>query len=162
MVAKDAPEIRRDMVAAEAARIPVLHDKYLKYKGAEVEELNRMQQEKAKLVLTKTQYYMGKADPEVYKEKPFRLKVLKGDLKVYLDADDDIQALDKSINRQQRIVDYLSVTLSEVGKRGYRLDNIIKDQRTKFGLDSMSMDVTVLTEDKLPELDDDEDDAIAL
>ena len=41
----------------------------------------------------KWEYYTGKANPEIYRDKPFDLKVLKADVGIYLDSDGELQQL---------------------------------------------------------------------
>ncbi len=43
-----------------------------------------------RLYLNKWEYYAGKADPKTYSEKPFDMKVLKTDLDMYINADEEI------------------------------------------------------------------------
>ena len=95
LVAVDLPAIRRDRVDADAARIPALHDKYLKFMIEEQKVLRTMERSMDRLRLQKSQYYLGKADPEVYKTKLyqgkiFNLQVLKTDLPLYLAADEEL------------------------------------------------------------------------
>ena len=38
----------------------------------------------------KWEYYSGKSDPEVYRDNPFDFKVLKQDLPIYLESDEEL------------------------------------------------------------------------
>ena len=61
----------------EALRTPYLHSKYLKFYEESKLELAKLKKEQKKIKLEKVLYYTGRADPEIYKEKPFDLKILK-------------------------------------------------------------------------------------
>ena len=52
----------------------------------------------------KEEYYGGKAPAEVYKEKPFHLKLLKGDIPKYIQADPDIIRVASAIDIQEEKV----------------------------------------------------------
>ena len=64
----------------ESLRNPYLYDKYLKFFITSDLELKKLKKEYDVLRLEKFEYYTGKADPEVYRENPKGIKVLKGDL----------------------------------------------------------------------------------
>ena len=70
----------------ESLRTPYLYDKYLKMYITSGLETTKIQKKYDALKLEKFEYYTGKADPEVYKENPKGIKVLKGDLDLYLNA----------------------------------------------------------------------------
>ena len=38
----------------------------------------------------KWEYYSGKSDPEVYRDNPFDHKILKQDLPIYLESDEEL------------------------------------------------------------------------
>ena len=152
LVAVDLPPIRRDRVDADAAQQPALHDKYLRFLIEEQKVLKTMERAMDRLKLAKSQYYLGKADPEIYKTKLyngkiFNLVLLKSDLPLYLAADEEMQAAGELIDSQKYKVEYLKKTLDELNRRGFLRDNIIKSQRIKFGLDSMNIDTSALDEE---------------
>ena len=75
----------------ESIRTPQLHNKYLKLYTKYSLQLKKAQDDYKILYRSKWEYYTGKADPDVYQEHPFDLKVLKADVGIYLDSDKDIQ-----------------------------------------------------------------------
>ena len=98
----------------ESIRTPQLHNKYLKFYTQFSLQLKKVRDEKKSLYRDKWEYYGGKAQPEVYAEKPFDLKVLKADLSIYIEADDEMQDLGKKIEFVKVIVNYLERVLKEI------------------------------------------------
>ena len=68
----------------ESLKTPILHNKYLQYYNKFNLLLKKSQWEERTLQREKWEYYTGKSDPEVYKQKPFDLKVLKNDVHIYI------------------------------------------------------------------------------
>src|ERR1039458_136602 len=126
--------IRKDQLNDESARTYQIHDKFFKYWQHELNELRRMSRGMNSLVKKKTEYYLGKSDPEVYKEKPFNLKIkpIKSDLNLYLNADPDIQRAQEIIDVQETKVTYLRETLNQINRRGYEIREIREDNQFKF------------------------------
>ena len=60
----------------ESLKTPQLHNKYLKLLSKFNLLLKKADSDYAILHRNKWEYYMGKSDPIVYKEKPFDLKIL--------------------------------------------------------------------------------------
>ena len=116
----------------ESIRTPQLHNKYLKLYTKYSLQLKKAQDDYKILYRSKWEYYTGKADPDVYQEKPFDLKILKADVAIYLDSDKEIQELGQKEAYIQAVVTYLAgsrqgshkqKTRSEVrggGKQPYR------------------------------------------
>ena len=98
----------------ESIRTPQLHNKYLKLYTKYSLQLKKAQDDYKILYRSKWEYYTGKADPDVYQEHPFDLKVLKADVGIYLDSDKDIQELGQKEAYIQAIVTYLEKILREL------------------------------------------------
>ena len=60
----------------ESLKTPQLHNKYLKLLSRFNLLLKKTDSDYAVLHRNKWEYYMGKSDPKVYREKPFDLKIL--------------------------------------------------------------------------------------
>ena len=115
--------LHKDELGNETVRTSQIHHKYLNLYQDEKHELQRMQRGMKILLKKKTEYYLGKADPEVYKEKPFDLKVrpIKSDLNLYLDADPDMQKAQEQVDIQEMKVTFLWETIAQINKRGYEI-----------------------------------------
>ena len=132
-------EADRDLVIddteldTESLKTPILHNKYLQYYNKFNLLLKKSQWEERTLQREKWEYYTGKSDPEVYKEKPFDLKVLKNDVHIYINADEDIQKIQAKIIYQEAIVNYLEQILRMINNRSFTIKNAIEWRRFTSG-----------------------------
>ena len=124
-----------DNLHDESIKIPSLHSKYYKIYN-NIVLLKKMEENKFKILKKeKWLYYMGKADPEVYKENPFDHKVLKPDLDKYMDADEDIIKSVSKIEYYQTMLNYLDSILKVILNRTYQIKNAIEFMRFTAGYD---------------------------
>lgn len=124
-----------DNLHNESIKIPSLHSKYYKIYN-NIVLLKKMEENKYKILKKeKWLYYMGKADPEVYKENPFDHKVLKPDIDKYMDADDDIIKSVSKIEYYQTMLSYLDSILKTILNRTYQIKNAIEFMRFTAGYD---------------------------
>ena len=122
-------KIDEDNLHTESTRIPSLHAKYYKILN-NVLLLKKLEENKFKqLKKEKWQYYTGKADPEVYIEKPFDHKVLRQDVDKYMDADDDLIKVLNKIDYFQVMLSYLDSILKTINNRTYQIKNSIEWQQ---------------------------------
>lgn len=119
---------------SESIKIPYLHAKWYDIFVEELRALKGIEQEYGRLVKEKTEYYLGKADDEVYKEKPLNLKILKQDLDVYLKADPDLMRLDSKRALQQIKVDTVESFIKSINQRSFNIRNAIEFMKFKNGL----------------------------
>ena len=117
----------------ESLKTPILHNKYLQYYNKFNLLLKKSQWEERTLQREKWEYYTGKSDPSVYKEKPFDLKVLKNDVHIYISADEDIQKIQAKIIYQEAIVNYLEQILRMINNRSFTIKNAIEWRRFTSG-----------------------------
>ena len=68
----------------------------------------------------------GKSDPSVYAEKPFDLKVLKADVHIYMDSDDELQKADQKAAYLKQVVTYLEQVLRSINNRTFLIKNAIE------------------------------------
>ena len=117
----------------ESLKTPILHNKYLQYYNKFNLLLKKSQWEERTLLREKWEYYTGKSDPEVYKQKPFDLKVLKNDVHIYINSDEDIQKIQAKIEYQSAIVSYLEQILRILNNRSFTIKNAIEWRRFTSG-----------------------------
>ena len=110
----------------ESIRTPQLHNKYLKLYTKYSLQLKKAQDDYKILYRSKWEYYTGKAEPDVYREKPFDLKILKADVAIYLDSDKEIQELGQKEAYIQAVVTYLEKILREINNRNWTIRNTIE------------------------------------
>jgi hypothetical protein len=106
--------------------IPSLHAKYLKifsdYRFRKKQVTLQMKQ----LVRSKFEYYTGKASAQEYKDKPFDLKILKSDLNLYIESDEEVKNLQLRIDQYEIIIDYLDGVIKMLNNRSYQIKNAIQ------------------------------------
>ena len=118
----------------ESLKTPQLHNKYMKFYNQYVNLLKKAEQDLARLTREKWEYYTGKADPSVYQQKPFNIKLLKPDVDKYLKADDEIIKLEQKVTYVQSVVDYLDRTVKIISNRGFQIKNAIDWRKFTSGV----------------------------
>ena len=118
---------------SESARIPLLHNKYLQHFNKFTLLLKKAQQDYNGLVRERWEYYTGKADESVYREKPFDLKVLKSDVHIYIDSDEDIQKADQKVAYLNTVAKYLEQILRSINSRTFLIKNMIEWKKFTSG-----------------------------
>lgn len=113
----------------ESLKIPQLHNKYLNFLQEERFNLKKMGFDFASLRRSKWEYYTGKMSEEDLEEKgwePFDLKILKSDIDMYLDSDNDMILMKQKITYQEEKVFYLESVIKEIGQRNWEIRNAIE------------------------------------
>lgn len=110
---------------------------FIKYSRLWTEEKLKLEQllnMKAGLINEKREYYSGNAPAEVYKEKPFdiRLKTDSGIMK-YVEADPEVIKYNDRIVIQGAKVDLLTECMKELKNRNYQLKVALDDLKFKNG-----------------------------
>jgi len=128
-------KIDEDNLHSESTKIPSLHAKYYRILN-NILLMKKLEENKFKqLKKTKWQYYTGKADPEVYIEKPFDHKVLRQDVDKYMDSDDDLIKILNKIDYFQVMLNYLDSILKTINNRTFQIKNSIEWQKFIRGYD---------------------------
>ena len=118
----------------ESLKTPQLHNKYMKFHNQYVNLLKKAEQDLARLTREKWEYYTGKADPSVYQQKPFNIKLLKPDVDKYLKSDDELIKLEQKVTYVQSVVDYLDRTVKIISNRGFQIKNAIDWRKFTSGV----------------------------
>ncbi len=117
----------------ESIRTPQLHNKYLKYYTEYSLRLRQVKDEYKYLRREKWEYYTGKAQPIVYEQNPFDLKILKSDIYIYLEADRDLQEVGQKEAYLETVVSYLEKILREITNRNWTIRNTIEWKKFLHG-----------------------------
>ena len=118
-----------DNLHTESTGIPTLHAKYYKILNR-ILLLKKSEENKFKVLKKeKWQYYTGKADPEVYIDKPFDHKVLRQDVDKYMDADEDLIRLISKVDYYQVMISYLDSILKTINNRTFQIKNAVEWQK---------------------------------
>lgn len=132
-------EVERDLkiddteLDMESIRTPQIHNKYLKYFTQQSLQYKKLNDDYKVLYRIKWEYYTGKANPEVYREKPFDLKVLKADVGIYLESDGELQQLSQRMAYAKQIIEYLERILKEINNRNWNIRNTIEWKKFLHG-----------------------------
>ena len=118
---------------------PKLHAKYLQYLS--ITKLNLKRAENSQLVLLKEKwhYYNGSMDEMSIKDRGWNpdplegLRVLKGDMDRYYDADPEIQKSEEKIAYLKTLIDTLKELLDNLKWRHQTIKNIIDWRRLQAG-----------------------------
>lgn len=122
-----------DLLDHESIKIPQLHSKYLNFlSDVRLIKIKREQDYK-KLLREKFEYYTGKADSEIYKQKPFDLKILKQDVQLYIESDEEIQSALTKLNYYKEMMFVLEKILENLNTRGFQIKNSIDWQKFMQG-----------------------------
>ena len=119
----DATELGKESVS-----VPLIHNKYLKiYMGERAQE-KRMFAQRNKLKRKLTEYYLGEMDKDELEEfgrEQFYKKLLKNEIDMYIESDDDFIDLNLKLALQQEKVNYLDSILKSINNRGFQIKNAI-------------------------------------
>jgi hypothetical protein len=131
---KDLIIENNERLEQESFKNQIIKPKYLEYKSRFELLLYRAKGDYQKLYRDKWEYYGGKADAKVYAAKPFDLKVLKNDLHMYINADDDIIGLSYKISRLETIIKYIEGVIKSIDNRGWDIKNAIEWKKFEAGM----------------------------
>lgn len=132
-------EIEKDSVIddnaldSESLKIPMLHAKYYRIYMDEFRTLRALDLDYKALKKGRVHYYTGKADDEVYKQEPLNFKVLKNEVDLYLDSDDQLTKLKTRIEMQTAKVNMIEQFIKTLNNRNFIIKNAIDYKRFKSG-----------------------------
>jgi len=127
----------RDELTEETLKIPQLHSKYLRILSGERIRLKMLESESKKLYKNKHEYYRGDIDEDTLKEKGWEqnpLKILRQDLDMYIQQDQDMSEISSKIEMQKEKVSILESILQQINNRGYQIKSIIDWEKFKAGV----------------------------
>ena len=136
---KDDCEISRNDLAESSRLTPTLHAKYLEILSTTKLNMKRAEFQQKTLLKNKWLYYNGKMDQSEleafgWDPDPFQgLKVLKGEMEYYYDADPEIQKSEEKIQYLKTIVDTLSEIVENIKWRHQTIGNMIKWRQFESG-----------------------------
>lgn len=115
-----------ELLANDSMETPRLHAKYLQFYNQFKLMLSDAEVKYRQLYREKFEYYSGKAPASVYKEKPFDLKVLKGDIPMYIDSDPDLCKNKQKIDYLETCINSIDRILKQIDSRGFAIKNTIE------------------------------------
>ena len=131
---KDA-KIDPDNLHTESLNIPILHSKYYEIYNNIYLLRKKAEQQRKNIRHERYEYFVGKADPDVYVENPFPKKIRdKETMQKYLDADEKLSGVSLKIDYYETMLSYLEEILKQITNRTYQIKNSIEFMRFTSGL----------------------------
>lgn len=131
---EDLPITKQEHLDQEAFKNQELKAKWLDYKSRFELLLTKSKGDYQRMYREKWEYYGGKADAKVYVAKPFDLKVLKGDLAMYISSDEDVIQLSDKISYLEYTVKFCEGVIRSIDNRGWDTKNAIEWKKFEAGM----------------------------
>ena len=131
---EDLAIIDQEKLDQESYKNQNIKPKWLEYRTRYDQLLIMRRSDHQRLWREKWEYYGGKADAKVYAAKPFDIKVLKTDLQMYIQSDDDILELQSKISYYESIVKYIDGVIKSIDNRGWDIRNATDWKRFEAGM----------------------------
>jgi hypothetical protein len=130
LIEESKQDIKIDFLALEneMTRNPNLLGKWLEYHQVQRSKLVLIETEHKRLVALKTKYYMGKMDDDQRTNLGWELegtKVLKADLFMWMDADDEVILSKHKFEAQAQIVHFIEKTIDQISEKKWTIKNYI-------------------------------------
>lgn len=129
-------EIDVTNVSVESAEIAKMHNKYYQMYMQESMRLRKLKTDYKQLLKLKTEYYRGELTMEELRERdwePQPLKILKQDIPLYIDSDQQMIDTSLKIGMQEEKVNYLENIIKMISNRGFQIKSIIDWERFRTG-----------------------------
>ena len=136
---KKDSEIPQYNLDETSRQTPTLHAKYMEFMSIARLQLKKAEMDQKTLLKKKWLYYNGKMTQEQIEEAgwefdPFDgLKVLKGEMDYYYDADSDIQKSEEKITYYKTYIETLTEIINVLKWRHSTIKNIIDWRRFEAG-----------------------------
>ena len=127
-------EVDDETLDKESYKNQELYAKYLDHKTNFELLLYKAKGDYKVLFRDKWEYYGGKADAKIYVTKPFDLKVLKTDLSIYIESDEEIIKLEHKIAYLETTIKYIDGVLRSILSRGWDIKNAISWKQFEAGM----------------------------
>lgn len=129
--------IDKTEISDETIKIPKLHHKYYQILIHEKLVLRQFESEMKKLKLEKYEFYTQGHDEETKKKGwklPAKGLILKADIPMYMEADEDIIQLSLKIGYQQEKIEFVDSIIRTLMNRGYQLKVVVDWEKFKNGI----------------------------
>ena len=121
-------QFKEDQLDTESLKIPQIHSKYLNFLTDEKLKLQTFKFQHDTLYRLKWEYYNGKISAEELEKQgweQFDLKLLKQDIPIYLNSDEDLKSLNEKIFFQKEKIAYLDSIIKMIMNRQFHIRDAI-------------------------------------
>ena len=133
IVAKEL-KVNDEKLDSESLKNQELYAKYIEHKSRFELLSHKARADYKRVYKEKWEYYGGKADAKIYVTKPFDLKVLKTDLHIYIESDEDIIKSEHKIAYLETVIKYIDGVLRSIQNRGWDIKNAISWKQFEAGM----------------------------
>lgn len=115
-------------LGSESAKIPQVHNKYLKIFMGERIALIKLKAESKKVRKKLLEYYLGELDQEELEEfgrDQFYKKLLKNEVDTYIESDDAMIQITLQVGMQEEKVGYLESIIKSINNRGFQIKSAV-------------------------------------
>ena len=130
-------EVDDETLDKESYKNQELYAKYLDHKTNFELLLYRAKGDYKVLYREKWEYYGGKADAKVYVTKPFDLKVLKSDLSIYIESDEEIIQSEHKVAYLETVVKYIDGVIKSLDVKSEQINIAVKFVETALRHDEV-------------------------
>ena len=130
----DLPISDFERIDQESYKNQVIKQKWLDFKADFELLLVKAKTDHQLLYRQKWEYYGGKAEAKVYAAKPFDIRVMKTDLVMYIQSDEDILKISNKIGYYEPCVDYCKGVIKSIDNRGWDIKNSIEWKKFEAGM----------------------------
>ena len=131
---QDLQIIDQERLDQESYKNQNIKPKWLEYSTKYDQLLIMSKANHQRMYREKWEYYGGKADAKVYAAKPFDLKILKTDLQMYINSDEDILNLQGKIAYYESIIKYIDGVIKSIDNRGWDIRNATEWKKFEAGM----------------------------
>lgn len=117
-----------------ARNVPQLQARALQIRAEETAELKKLELQMDMLRRKRWMFYSGKGDAEDYKDQKFDIKVLRGDMNLFIDGDKDVVMLKSKIENQKIKIALIDDYAKSLNQRTFLIRSIIDVQKLQQGL----------------------------
>ncbi len=127
MIQEDSKTIKDEVnIDTTSLSVPELSGKYHQLISEEAMSLRLLRKEYDTLYRDRWVFYSGKADPEVYENEPFDLKILKADIDKFLNADELLNKQKDKVTLQEVKINLLTEFTKSIMSISFNIGNAIK------------------------------------
>lgn len=128
--------IDKTELTEESVKIPLLHHKYLRMMTEEALLWKKVSADYKKLYRAKWEYYLGTISDEELQDrgwKPNLLKILRADINIYMDSDNDLVELKLKMEYQEQKVKAIEDIIRSINNRNFTVKNGIDWAKFQHG-----------------------------
>jgi len=127
MIQEDSKFIKDEVnIDISSLSVPELSGKYHQLISEETMYLRLLRKEYDVLYRDRWVFYSGKADPEVYENESFDLKILKADIDKFLNADELLNKQKDKVTLQEVKINLLTEFTKSIMSISFNIGNAIK------------------------------------